>query len=211
MKNIQELLENKSFEALTEQERNSVLSVVSMSEYKEMYAVLQQSKTAFNQVNARPNPLIKQNLNNQFREKNRSGISLLSWLMIPIPLWMILLSLGILGSLFYYFNANQKTPVPIIQKEIEQVFVYKTDTIYLEKIIPTPKIKKKTRSETKKVLPKKETLRTNPPIAESSIDPSFLMEQALTYYDSSAIQRAQEQSLGQKARTDIPKIEVTVR
>ena len=211
MENIQELLENKAFEALTAQERMTVLDVVSMAEYKEMRAILNQSKTTFQQINYIPDPLIKQKLQQQFKEKNRATFPFVSWLMMPIPIWVMWLGWGILGSLCYYFYTNQEIAAPIIQKETEQVVVYKTDTIYLEKIIPAPKIKKNKPPKTNKRTPKKEPSKVIRPIAKKEIEPSHLMEQALTYYDSSAIQQAQEQTIGHKLSVDMPNIQVKVR
>lgn len=211
MENIQELLENKPFEALTAQERMTVLDVVSMAEYQEMRAVLNQSKATFQQINYNPNPLIKQKLQQQFKEKNKTAFPFLSWLMMPIPIWVMWLGWGIVGGLCYYFYTNQEMRAPIIQKETDTIYVYKTDTIYLEKTIPTPKIKKNKFPKTNKIAPKKETPEATPPMAKTIIEPSHLMEQALTYYDSSAIQQAQEQTIGHKLSADIPDIQVSVR
>jgi len=199
---MQDLIENKSFEKLTNEEKQIILNEMTVEEYQQQYHFLQETKAIWQAEHLAPSLAMQQQLQAEFAKKySKTSI----W-QYRIKAWWAVLALLFVSGIFaflYFQKINTPTPAPI--KEIEQVFVYQTDTIYLEKEISTPVIKIKQKQPSKKI--KKDV-----PIAsiKQLQNDAFPVDPILTYNDTNAIKMAEDYAKGSKLDKDAPIIEVTV-
>lgn len=203
---MQELLEHKSFDELTDTEKQFVLEQSSAEEYQRQYDILHQAKGGFQSERLSPSPLIQQKLQVAFTHQH-SNTSIWNY---TIQAWWAVLGLVLISSVFaflYFQKTNTYAPSPPLPPAVERVFVYKTDTIYLEKIIEkpviksSPKINQATRNNAQEI-----------PIAiHEKEDKSPLdFEPILTFNDTNAVKKAENYSKGVKLDPDAPVVDVTI-
>jgi hypothetical protein len=200
---MQELLEHKSFDVLTDAEKQFVLEQCTAEEYQQQYEFLQHAKGSFQMERLVPSPLVQQQLQMAFANQYQSH-SIWNY---SIKAWWAVLGLLLISSVFaylYFQKTNIYAPTPPLQPAVEKVFVYKTDTIYLEKITH-PSIQKSTPKSTPQI--EKEV-----PIAiqEQSENNVLDFEPILTFNDTNAVKKAENYSKGVKLDPDAPVVDVTV-
>lgn len=141
---IQQLIETKSFDTLTKNERESVLLIMSKEEYTSRYEIVEQSKDLLN-AGVRsmvPSPTIKSNVAELMEQrKQEEGTSFWGMLnrvvAIKIPAYQFVLALALVIFLLPTLSkkeVNELASTAPIEKEI----AYITDTVFIEKEVPTP-------------------------------------------------------------------------
>lgn len=210
MEKIYDLLEQKTFAALTDNERAMVLAEMTEQEFTLQRQFIQQTTHALQQEQLQPKPIVHQNLKASFRKQYPSANGVSSLLSLQIPLWMALLGMLSVAIVFSYIN-QKKTHEPVkpaIEKEEEKIFVYQMDTIYIEKDTES---KKPPRDSAAIEYQKGDTVQSVPNhIVQSTRNINYLIEQPLTYYDSNAINNINQQVRGQQLEEDMPTIDVKV-
>ena len=209
MEKIYDLLEQKTFAALTSEERNTVLAEMTEQEFSQYQQLILQSSASLKQEQVQPQPIVYQNLKVGFKKKYTSINDVSSLLSIKIPLWMALLAMLSVGIVFSFFNQRKihEPTKPAIEKEKEKIFVYQMDTIYIEKD------SKKTPSRDSAAVKYQKngnTVSIPNHVAQSTPQINYLIEQPLAYYDSNAIKNINQQVRGQQLDHDMPPIEVDV-
>ncbi len=203
---MQDLIENKPFDLLTDAEKSQVLAEMTAAEYRELHELVNNAKNTLQDEHLSPSPAVQAHLRAQFIAKYPSK-NIFSY---SIPLWVVVLAMALLSGVFSYFYNNKtniSAPKPV--KEIEQVFVYQTDTIYLDKTTKTPLPQPKTINQ--KPSEEKKNEKVTVPIAKNQKKSnSYVEEPMLTYHDSNAVKIAQDQANAVKLDADAPVIEVKV-
>ena len=135
--NIQDLIETKSFSALTENERNMVLTEMTETEYIRLSHLVPHAQILMQGEQTIPNAAVHQNLKARFKAKHVKVNPLIQFMILKVPIWVVLVGLISLGSVFYYFSLEKthEPTKPALQNGVEQIFVYLRDTIYLDKPI----------------------------------------------------------------------------
>ena len=200
MKEIQDLLEQKPFEALSVAERNSVLAEMTEQEYRQSFQLLEAAQVSFSTSNLSPNGNVYQNLSTAFHKKHRTTQGVTSWLFFKIPIWTVLLGMLLLVGSYFYFSKNDAS-TPRTMPIVEPIYVYQTDTIYLEKEVEKVILESPNRIRKEK----------NRPIAQQENKSNeALLEPLLTYLDTNAVKEIDSQVKGMRLDEDAPVIEVDV-
>ena len=209
--NIQDLIETKPFSALTESERNLVLTEMTETEYIRLTHLLPHSSVVMQKEQLAPSIKVQQNLTARFQAKHVKVNPLVQFMVFKIPIWAVLAGLISLGSLFYYFSLEKthEPTKPALQNGVEQIFVYLRDTIYLDKPIIATYADS---SYSQDVTTKKTKTKIAQPIARQRehIINEYAIEQPLTYYDTNAVKNVSKQIRGQQLGDDMSEFEVTV-
>lgn len=206
--NIQDLIETKSFSALTENERKMVLTEMTEVEYTRLSHLVTHSAVSMQHEQVMPSAAVQQNLKTRFQTKHVKVNPLVQFLILKIPIWAILVGLISLGGVFYYVSLEKthKPEKPALQNGVEQIFVYLRDTIYLDKPIITTYAD----SSYSQDLDTQKTKSTiEQPIAKKRVINEYSIEQPLTYYDTNAVNNIEKQIRGQKLE-DMPEFEINV-
>jgi len=161
---IQQLIETRSFDSLSDSEREIVLSVMSKEEYISRGEVVKVSKDMLNKGvrSMTPSPLIKSSvaelMEQRKQEENKSVLKMLSMLFtVKIPAYQFVLGIAILLFILPPLVKN-KLAETVSEPKIIKELAYVTDTVYIEKevqkIVEVEKIKYiKIKSETKQPAP----------------------------------------------------------
>ncbi len=134
MKNIEstlfELIENKAFDELNQEEKNLVLSQMNESDYSALYqSNLLAKSISFGEDKSNINTNQKEKVMAHFRQK-QSQVSILQQ---PIALWKVAASFVVsMMGLYLYMNTMKTTN--------NSNFLASKDTVYIEKNIPGPQI-----------------------------------------------------------------------
>ncbi len=137
-KNLEHLLAEKPFEALSFEEQNLVLESMDEEEYQRMHRLIRQSKKALKN-NPSPDPAIRENLLTALRRQKQqpqeasvlSGSLLVKMLNYRLPVWQAAAAVAALFGFFFWAGHTPLTGV-----RTEKVYVYVTDTIYKEVSLP---------------------------------------------------------------------------
>ena len=214
--NIQDLIETKSFSALTENERNMVLAEITEAEYTRLSHLVPHVQLSMQYEQVAPSAAVHQNLTARFQAKHVKVNPLIQFMLLKIPIWVVLAGLISLGSVFYYCSLEKthEPTKPALQNSVEQIFVYLRDTIYLDNPIiatyadssysqglDTQKVKSRTTT----------TIKVEQPIARRRVINEYAIEQPLTYYDTNAVKNIDNQIRGQQLDSDMPEFEINVR
>mgnify|MGYP006093030905 CR=1 FL=1 len=139
---IQQLLETKSFDSLTIEEREKVLSVMSEEEFISRGEVVRVSKNMLNEGvrSMTPSPSIKSSayeLMEQRKENNRkSFVGMFSLIFsVKIPAYQFVVALALVVFLLPPLLKNEIKQVATIASP-EKEIAYIHDTVFLDKIIP---------------------------------------------------------------------------
>lgn len=207
--NIQDLIETKSFSALTENERELVLSEMTEAEYIRLSHLVPHMQLSMQHEQMMPSAKVQQNLTARFQAKHVKVNPLIQFMVFKIPIWAVLVGLMSLGSILYYFSLERthEPTKPALQNGVEQIFVYLRDTIYID--LDKPFIATYTDSSYSQDIDTQHT-KIKQPIARRRVINEYAIEQPLTYYDTNAVKNIRSQVRGQQLDKDMPKFEVNV-
>jgi hypothetical protein len=140
---IQHLVETKNFEALNASERSLVLKEITAEEFTQRRDLLLNTCLFLQESvkKAQPNDSYKESISaimNSRKTKQKYGV-IRSIILFRIPLYYPVAAAILLMFMFPYFYSEKKSEKEIAQvtKEVKRVIVYKTDSVIVEKNVPT--------------------------------------------------------------------------
>ena len=139
---LEQLLQNKDYEALSAQQQTWVDKYLTVEQYNYSRRILLWSKDQ-QKVQMSSNTLrgIKSRLDTAFDNKHKSG-----WWLKSVPLYLNLLMMLLVGIIIWWLFSTQS-----IEMESKEVVVYQVDTvvqtkiIYIDSIVEKPVIIEKTK------------------------------------------------------------------
>ena len=133
-KKLEQLLLTKKFGELTAEERYYVTESIGEEEYGRLHILLNKSKKALK--NMPPlNPAIKNNLLAAMRKQHEKPLAIVRMMRYSIPAWQAAAAVALMVGLHFWLQAE-----PQVIGKTETVYVYSTDTIYQEVVMPSMEI-----------------------------------------------------------------------
>ncbi|MEL6718215.1 MAG: hypothetical protein AAFO82_11325 [Bacteroidota bacterium] len=129
------LAENKSFDNLSQSEKDFVLQEMSQAAFEELHQSIQLGRQFFATQEQEISPAVKPRLNTAFRAKYSSQKTL--WIQQSIPIWQAAAACSLVAILSWVFLHSDDVKV-----NTETIYVYQTDTIYQDALIVNQKPQK---------------------------------------------------------------------